>query len=148
MADMCTWWSRVLGAGNKNLNKIVEIFVKVLAHGSELADSETADQMLALLNQMQGSLPPQVLLLSWCGCGAHVLCSIDPQPLLSVPYSRNFLLIHSNHVNLVKLCLIDLCISHQQPVAVTLSSSWILSTCPVADILYVQYHIDMLYRFI
>ena len=65
MADLCTWWSRVLGAGNKNLNKIVEIFVKVLAHGSELADSETADQMLALLNQMQGSLPPQVLLLSW-----------------------------------------------------------------------------------
>ena len=81
MADMCTWWSRILGAGNKNLNKIVEIFVKVLAHGSELADSETADQMLALLNQMQGSLPPQVFLLSWsilCGCGAHVLCLTTP----------------------------------------------------------------------
>lgn len=51
---------RILGDGNKNLNKIVEVFVKVLAHGTELAESETADQMVSLLRQMQGSLPPQV----------------------------------------------------------------------------------------
>ena len=51
---------RILGDGNKNLNKIVEVFVKVLAHGTELAESETADQMVSLLTQMQGSLPPQV----------------------------------------------------------------------------------------
>ncbi len=56
-------WCRILGAGNKNLNKIVEVFVKVLAHGTELAELETADQMVGLLTQMQGSLPPQVLLL-------------------------------------------------------------------------------------
>lgn len=61
---------RILGAGNKNLNKIVEVFVKVLAHGSELADAETADKILSLLNQMQGSLPPQVSLLV---CLAHRL---------------------------------------------------------------------------
>jgi len=51
---------RILGDGNKNLNKIVEVFVKVLAHGTELAESETADQMVSLLTQMQGSLPPRV----------------------------------------------------------------------------------------
>ena len=51
---------RILGEGNKNLNKIVEVFVKVLAHGTKLAESETADQMVSLLTQMQGSLPPQV----------------------------------------------------------------------------------------
>ena len=55
----------ILGAGNKNLNKIVEAFVKVLAHGTELAEAETADQMVLLLTQMQGSLPPQVLLLTF-----------------------------------------------------------------------------------
>ncbi|KAA6426387.1 MAG: Embryo defective [Trebouxia sp. A1-2] len=32
----------------------------VLAHGTELAESDTADQMVSLLTQMQGSLPPQV----------------------------------------------------------------------------------------
>ena len=51
---------RILGAGNKNLNKIVEVFVKVLAHETELAEAETADQMVSMLTQMQGSLPPQV----------------------------------------------------------------------------------------
>lgn len=59
---------RILGDGNKNLNKIVEVFVKVLAHGTELAESETADQMVSLLTQMQGSLPPQV------GPHGHLTC--------------------------------------------------------------------------
>lgn len=51
---------RILGANNKNLNHIVEVFVKVLSHGTELAEPETADHMVRLLSQMQASLPPQV----------------------------------------------------------------------------------------
>ena len=74
---------RIIGAGNKNLNKIVEIFVKVLGHGTELAEAETADQMVVLLTQMQGSLPPQVLptshsmtttIKNCCdGCWCHIV---------------------------------------------------------------------------
>ncbi len=71
---------RILGDGNKNLNKIVEVFVKVLAHGTELAESETADQMVSLLTQMQGSLPPQVgprghmTYLATCDSCKHPFC--------------------------------------------------------------------------
>ena len=59
--DLLLFCCRILGAGNKNLNKIVEVFVKVLGHGTELAEPETLDQIVQLLTQMQGSLPPQVL---------------------------------------------------------------------------------------
>lgn len=70
--DLSMWWGnniiimaclsccRILGANNKNLNHIVEVFVKVLSHGTELAEPETADHMVRLLSQMQASLPPQV----------------------------------------------------------------------------------------
>lgn len=51
---------RILGDGNKNLHHIVQVFIKVLSHGTELAEPETADHMVGLLRQMQGSLPPQV----------------------------------------------------------------------------------------
>lgn len=51
---------RIIGDGNKNLQHIVQVFVKVLSHGNELAEPETADHMVRLLSQMQGSLPPQV----------------------------------------------------------------------------------------
>ena len=55
---------RIIGDGNKNLQHIVQVFVKVLSHGNELAEAETADHMVRLLSQMQGSLPPQVKLVS------------------------------------------------------------------------------------
>lgn len=51
---------RIIGDGNKNLQHIVHVFVKVLSHGNELAEPETAGHMVRLLSQMQGSLPPQV----------------------------------------------------------------------------------------
>ena len=77
---------RILGEGNKNLNKIVEVFVKVLAHGTELAESETADQMVSLLTQMQGSLPPQV-----SSQGHDVLPDNWPYVILvSVCFAENF----------------------------------------------------------
>ena len=55
---------RIIGDGNKNLQHIVQVFVKVLSHGNELAEPETADHMVRLLSQMQGSLPPQVRRIS------------------------------------------------------------------------------------
>ena len=51
---------RIIGDGNKNLQHLVQVFVKVLSHGNELAEPATADHMVCLLGQMQGSLPPQV----------------------------------------------------------------------------------------
>ena len=59
---MLVLFYRILGSGNKNLSHIVEVFIKVLSHGTELAEPETADHMVLLLNQMQSSLPPNVSL--------------------------------------------------------------------------------------
>jgi importin-5 len=51
---------RVLGVGNANLQKLVEVMVRVLAKGDKLIDSENAGGMATLLRQMQAALPAEV----------------------------------------------------------------------------------------
>ena len=51
---------RILGPGNKNLGKLVEVMVLVLAGGNELSSQDTRQRMALLLQQMQTSVPPQV----------------------------------------------------------------------------------------
>ena len=68
---------RIIGDGNKNLQHIVQVFVKVLSHGNELAEPETADHMVRLLSQMQGSLPPQVRII--CSSSCMSFSSLVPQ---------------------------------------------------------------------
>ena len=56
---------RILGPGNKNLGKLVEVMVLVLAGGNELSSQDTRQHMALLLQQMQTSVPPQVRHLEW-----------------------------------------------------------------------------------
>ena len=51
---------RVLGQNNRNLAQIVTVLGTVLSRGSALVDPGDAQRMVALLQQMQSSLPPQV----------------------------------------------------------------------------------------
>ena len=53
---------RILGEGNSNLPKIVSIFVQVLGRGTELVSEEVARQMVALLQQLQASVPQQLVM--------------------------------------------------------------------------------------
>ncbi len=80
-----------MGPGNKNLGKLVEVMVLVLAGGNDLSNHDTRQRMALLLKQMQVSVPPQVrplkllsavpmtTLWSQPPCGA--LCCRDKPPL-------------------------------------------------------------------
>eukprot|EP00891_Asterochloris_glomerata_P002388 jgi/Astpho2/2388/Aster-05646 len=51
---------RILGPGNKNLGKLVEVMVLVLAGSNDLSTHDTRQRMALLLKQMQVSVPPQI----------------------------------------------------------------------------------------
>ncbi|KAK9821719.1 hypothetical protein WJX81_003315 [Elliptochloris bilobata] len=53
--------ARVLGQNNRNLAQIVIVLGTVLSRGHALVDPADAQRMVTLLQQMQSSLPPQVM---------------------------------------------------------------------------------------
>ncbi|CAD7695704.1 unnamed protein product [Ostreobium quekettii] len=53
--------TRVLGDSNKNLPQVIDVFVQVLGHGREVVAKDVGARMVALMNQMQGSLPAEVV---------------------------------------------------------------------------------------
>lgn len=57
--------ARVLGDVNQHLPRVVQVLVEVLSKGDELVEPEAAARMVALLQQMQAALPPDVF-ASFC----------------------------------------------------------------------------------
>jgi len=51
---------RVLGEGNKNLQKLVEVYMRVLGQGTELAEAEVGRVMAGQLQEMMGVVPGEV----------------------------------------------------------------------------------------
>jgi len=52
--------SAVLGDGNKNLQKVLEVYVRVLGRGTDLVDSEVAQAMVTQMKEIAAVLPPEL----------------------------------------------------------------------------------------
>ena len=73
---------RVLGKNNENLGKIISVMAKCLSKGKAgkegLVDEPTWQGMLVLLQQMNSSLPSQVLSWQWPLCSQPSLLMYNP----------------------------------------------------------------------
>eukprot|EP00803_Ostreobium_quekettii_P007365 evm.model.scf_89.2 EVM.evm.TU.scf_89.2 scf_89:2360-4663(+) len=52
---------RVLGESNKNLPHVIDVFVQVLGRGRDVVTKDVGVRMVALMNQMQGRVPAEVV---------------------------------------------------------------------------------------
>ncbi|KAK4788986.1 hypothetical protein SAY86_020305 [Trapa natans] len=68
--------TQLLGPSNQYLPKIVGIFAEVLCAGKDLATEQTTNRMISLLRQLQQTLPPSALALTWS--------SLQPQQQLTL----------------------------------------------------------------
>lgn len=66
----------LLGPNNQYLPKIVAVFAEILCAGKDLATEQTASRMINLLRQLQQTLPPSTLALTWS--------SLQPQQQLAL----------------------------------------------------------------
>ncbi|OUZ99546.1 HEAT [Macleaya cordata] len=66
----------LLGPNNQYLPKIVAVFAEVLCAGKDLATDQTSSRMINLLRQLQQTLPPSTLAMTWS--------SLQPQQQLAL----------------------------------------------------------------